>query len=79
MFNMARVLFPAEAKPKGFWTKDGEKIPGSDFEGPEGANDFEVTLAIVWTKDGRRIGEPQIPPRGANDFTVDLTGRPHRK
>jgi hypothetical protein len=80
MFNMARVIFPEEAKPKGHWTKDGRKIPGSDFRGPGGANDFELTIAVVWTKNGKRIpGATEIPPRGANDVTVDLRGEGSKK
>lgn len=79
MFNMARVIFPKELKPRGHWTKDGRKIPGSDFKGPKGANDVEITLAVIWTKDGKRIGDAEIPPRGANDVTVDLTGKRSKK
>lgn len=74
MFNFLRVVYPYGSNPRGFWTKDGEKIPGSEFEGPEEANDAELTICVVWTKDGKRTGRPELPPQGANDVTLDLTG-----
>lgn len=79
MFAFARFLFPA-SKPKGYWTKDGKKIPGSDFEGPEGANDVKLYwIAIQFTKDGKPQGPPHLPPDDANDVVVDLTGQGERK
>ncbi len=79
MFNMAKVKWPDGLEGKGFWTKDGRKIPRSDFKAPPGANDFEITLAITWTRNGRRIGEPELPPRGANDVSIELTPPPPPK
>lgn len=79
MFNFAKFVFPNNLKPKGFWTKDGRKIPGSDFEGPEGSNDVLVTIALQFTKDGKPNGPPQLPPNGANDFRVELVPKPQRK
>lgn len=75
MFNMAKFYFP-DTTPRGFWTKDGERIPGSEFHGPKGANDVLITICVQFTKDGKPFGDPILPPYGANDVSIDV--RPPR-
>ena len=65
-------------QPKGFWTKDRRKIKGSDFEGPEGANDFNLVFKLIgvqFTKDRVPIGPVIPPPNGANDVEIELKPR----
>lgn len=60
-------------KAKGFWTKDGAEIKDSEFESPEGANDWtEYPIAIQFTNDGKPIGPVFLPPVGANDVHIEL-------
>lgn len=65
--------------PEGYWTKDGKKIPKSDFKAPEGANDVDLIFVLVgvqFTKDGKPIGKVNPTPKGANDVHVELKQRP---
>jgi hypothetical protein len=72
MHNL-KIIFPGNLKPKGYWTKDGHKIPDSDFEGPEGSNDVKIYFIVIqFTKDGHPHGNPFFPPDGANDVRIYL-------
>jgi len=61
---------------KGYWTKNGKKIKGSDFNAPEGANDHHVIIKIIievqFTKDGKLIGKSIPQPEGANDVHIEI-------
>lgn len=49
--------------PYGYWTKNGQEIPGSRFQIPPGVNDFH------FSPNGRFTPVPPIaPPQGANDI-----------
>ncbi len=77
MFNV-RFVFPVGAKDeatvkiKGYWTKNGKKIEGSDFDGPKGANDVKrIFAALQFTKNGEPIGDLIPPPDGADDVKIE--------
>ena len=66
----------------GYFTKKGEKLPGSDFEVPEGADDLHVSgvieddepyfTEIQFTIGGKKVGEPIRPPRGSKPDDLEV-------
>ncbi len=59
----------------GYWTSNGEPMPGKRFAAPPGANDFHLKvrlLGVQFTKDGKPIGPLHPTPQGANDVHIRL-------
>ena len=71
---------------KGYFTRNKEKIEGSDFDVPKGTNDFEIKgqldpktgepyiTELQFTQDKKSLGSV-TPPKGSRPNDVEIT--PH--